>query len=433
MSWLLLCAIIGLFLIVAYKAWRKWVVPWRTVEELIGHIARGEKPPTFLVNGGAEPRRVGLALEDLFNRHQHLSRQISDRVSDAQTIFTALHDGLLVVDAGHRLTLANRSFQQLFSPKDGFLGRPLLEVIRDPALDRLVAETLRGNGTQRGELTVPDLDMNSPRRMQISAVAVKNERHETTGAVVLFHDITQLKQADEIRRDFVANVSHELRTPLSILSGYIETLLDDPETSPEELGRILEVMKRHSDRLGVLVDDLLILAQLESTNPNLHFSEVRLSELFAAIVRDWARKFSEKKLSVDVTIAPELPLVWADETRLHEILYNLLDNALKYSHPGGRIRLQAQQRGDQIVLSVSDTGVGISEADLPRIFERFYRTDKARSRELGGTGLGLSIVKHIAQMHGGSVEAESEPGRGTTIRVLLPVSGAGAHTSVTET
>jgi two-component system phosphate regulon sensor histidine kinase PhoR len=160
---------------------------------------------------------------------------------------------------------------------------------------------------------------------------------------------------------------------------------------------------------------------------------VRLSELFATIVRDWARKFSEKKLSVDVTIAPGLPLVWADETRLHEILYNLLDNALKYSHPGSRIRLQAQQRGDQIVLSVSDTGVGISEADLPRIFERFYRTDKARSRELGGTGLGLSIVKHIAQMHGGSVEAESEPGRGTTIRVLLPVSGAGAGTPVTET
>jgi two-component system phosphate regulon sensor histidine kinase PhoR len=152
---------------------------------------------------------------------------------------------------------------------------------------------------------------------------------------------------------------------------------------------------------------------------------VRLSELFAAIVHDWAKKFAEKKLSVDIAIAANLPIIRADETRLQEILYNLLDNSLKYTQPGGKIRLQAQRDGDEIALSVSDTGLGISETDLPRVFERFYRTDKARSRELGGTGLGLSIVKHIAQMHGGRVEAQSELGRGTTIRVLLPLNGAG--------
>jgi len=192
------------------------------------------------------------------------------------------------------------------------------------------------------------------------------------------------------------------------------------------------VMKKHSNRLGVLVDDLLTLAQLESTNPNLQLSDVRLSELFAAIVRDWAKKFAEKKLSIDVGVASDLPVVRADETRLQEVLYNLLDNALKYSSPGGKIRLQAQRRGREVALSVSDTGVGISETDLPRIFERFYRADKARSRELGGTGLGLSIVKHIAQMHGGSVEAESVLGRGTTIRVLIPLNGASKQASVTE-
>jgi two-component system phosphate regulon sensor histidine kinase PhoR len=228
-------------------------------------------------------------------------------------------------------------------------------------------------------------------------------------------------------------VSHELRTPLSILRGYIETLLDDPETSPDELGRILEVMKRHSNRLGVLVDDLLTLAQLESANPNLQLSDVRLSDLFAAIVHDWAKKFAEKKLSIDISVAADLPVVRGDETRLQEILYNLLDNALKYSRPGDKIRLQAQKRGDEVALTVSDTGVGISDADLPRIFERFYRADKARSRELGGTGLGLSIVKHIAQMHGGRVEAESKLGRGTTIRVVLPLNGAVEQATVTET
>jgi two-component system phosphate regulon sensor histidine kinase PhoR len=336
-----------------------------------------------------------------------------------------MQDGLLVVDTRHRITLVNRTFRQLFGLGDSIVGQPLLDIVRQAELDRLIAETLRTRTPQTSELTISVPPSNSPRRMQLSAVAMKNEADVTTGAVVLFHDITQLKQADEIRRDFVANVSHELRTPLSILRGYIETLLDDPETSPDELGRILEVMKRHSNRLGVLVDDLLTLAQLESANPNLQLSDVRLSELFAAIVHDWAKKFAEKKLSVDIAIAANLPIIRADETRLQEILYNLLDNSLKYTQPGGKIRLQAQRDGDEIALSVSDTGLGISETDLPRVFERFYRTDKARSRELGGTGLGLSIVKHIAQMHGGRVEAQSELGRGTTIRVLLPLNGAG--------
>jgi two-component system phosphate regulon sensor histidine kinase PhoR len=433
MFWFLLCGIVGSAIALGYAAWRNWIAPWRRIEKMIQQIAQGRMPHTFLVDGGPEPRRVGLALEDIFNRHQQLNQQITERASGTQTIFAAMQDGLLVTDTRHRITLVNRTFQELFGLRESFMGQPLLEVVRDAVLDQLIRETLRTGAPQRSELTIPGSQSNSLRRMQLSAVAMKNDSDGTTGAVVLFHDITQLKQADDIRRDFVANVSHELRTPLSILRGYIETLLDDPQTSPDELGRILEVMKRHSNRLGVLVDDLLTLAQLESTNPNLQLSNVRLSELFAAIVRDWAKKFAEKKLSVDVSVASDLPTVRADETRLQEVLYNLLDNTLKYSRPGGKIRLQAQKRGDEIALIVSDTGVGISETDLPRIFERFYRADKARSRKLGGTGLGLSIVKHIAQMHGGRVEAESELGRGTTIRVMLPVNGTADQSAVTET
>jgi len=424
MKWLFLCAMSGSAIALGYAVWRRWIAPWRWVENMIRQIARGEKPRTFLINSGDEPRRVGLALEEIFNLQQQLNHQIAERAVGTETIFAAMQDGLLVVDTRHRITLVNRTFRQLFRLGNSIVDQPLLDIVRQAELDRLIAETLRTRTPQTSELTISVLPSNSPRRMQLSGVAMKNEADVTTGAVVLFHDITQLKQADEIRRDFVANVSHELRTPLSILRGYIETLLDDPETSPDELGRILEVMKRHSNRLGVLVDDLLTLAQLESANPNLQLSDVRLSELFAAIVHDWAKKFAEKKLSVDIAIAANLPIIRADETRLQEILYNLLDNSLKYTQPGGKIRLQAQRDGDEIALSVSDSGLGISETDLPRVFERFYRTDKARSRELGGTGLGLSIVKHIAQMHGGRVEAESELGRGTTIRILLPLDGA---------
>ena len=424
MKWLLLWAISGLAIALGYAVWRRWIAPWDWVENMIRQVARGERPRTFLLNGGSAPRRVGLALEAVFNLQQQLNHQIAERAVGTETIFAAMQDGLLVVDTRHRISLVNRSLRHLFGLGDSIVGHPILEIIREADLDRLIAETLRTGTPQGHELIISDSQSNSPRRMQLSAVAMKSETDTPNGAVVLFHDITQLKQADEIRRDFVANVSHELRTPLSILRGYIETLLDDPGTSRDELERILEVMKRHSSRLGVLVDDLLTLAQLESANPDLQLSDVRVRELFAAIVHDWAKKFAEKKLSVDIAIAANLPVIRADETRLQEVLYNLLDNSLKYTQAGGKISLQAQRHGDEIALSVGDTGLGISETDLPRVFERFYRADKARSRELGGTGLGLSIVKHIAQMHGGRVEAESELGRGTTIRVLLPLNGA---------
>jgi two-component system, OmpR family, phosphate regulon sensor histidine kinase PhoR len=434
MKWLFLFAIVGTLIALGYAVWHKWIAPWRWIEHMIRQIARGEKPPTFLIRDAGEPQRIGLALEDIFNLQQRLRREITERTAGTKTIFSAMQDGLLVVDNRRHIALVNRTFRQLFGLGETVIGEPLLDIVRAVELDRLIMETLRTGASEAAELTIPGLHGTPPRRMQLSAVAMKSDADAITGVVVLFHDITQLRQADEIRRDFVANVSHELRTPLSILRGYIETMLDDPQISPDELGRILEVMKRHSNRLGILVDDLLTLAQLESTNPNLQLSEVRLSELFTAIVHDWAKKFAEKKLSLDIAVVPNFPIIRADETRLQEVLYNLLDNALKYTQPGGKIRLQAQRHGDEVVISVSDTGIGINDADLPRVFERFYRADKARSHEgVRGTGLGLSIVKHIAQMHGGRVEAESKLGRGTTIRVLLPLNGTVDPTAVTET
>jgi two-component system phosphate regulon sensor histidine kinase PhoR len=246
----------------------------------------------------------------------------------------------------------------------------------------------------------------------------------------LFHDITALKRADEIRRDFVANVSHELRTPLSILRGYIETMLDDPKMPRGETARILEVMDQHSKRLGLLANDLLTLAQLESGSSSLQLGEIDLLRLLSDLVRDWKKKFATKNLEAVVDVSDDCSIIRADEVRLREVFDNLFDNAVKYSGKGGKIGLGATRRASEIVLSVNDSGIGIGQEDLPRIFERFYRADKARSRELGGTGLGLSIVKHIAQLHGGRVEAESELGKGTTIRVILP--NASPNRTVTE-
>jgi two-component system phosphate regulon sensor histidine kinase PhoR len=421
MSWLFLGLVCVLFAAMGVVVWRKWIAPWRQIERLVTQIAGNDRPRTFLVDGGPEPRRVGLALENIFVRQQELARQIAGRESGTQTILRAMQDGLLVVDKSLRVTLVNQAFRKVFGLPEISLGTPLLDIVRDATVDRLIAETLRTGKAMQSELILTDSKTNSERDVEVSSVPMSDDADLTTGAVVLFHDITQLKQADRVRRDFVANVSHELRTPLSILSGYIETLLDSPKTSREELSRILRVMERHSKRLGLLVDDLLSLAQLESRSTTLQLSDVQLPELFESVIRDWEKQLVEKRLKVTVDLSPDARTIRVDETRLHEVLYNLLENAVKYSRENGQIRLQATQRGHEITVSVTDNGIGIRKDDLLRIFERFYRADKARSRELGGTGLGLAIVKHIVQLHGGRVEAESELGRGTTIRVVLPV------------
>src|SRR6266480_725407 len=420
MYWLILGVLCALFAVIALLLWRKWTAPWPQIEQLVSQIARGESPSTFLISGGADPHRIGLALETIFARQRDLQRQIAGRESDTQTILGAMEDGVLVVDERSLITLMNSTFQKLFDLRDPAVGVPLVEAVRHATLDQLIAGTLKTGEAMRSELSITDSRSHGERHIEVSAVPIKKTDAEMSGAVVLFHDITKLKQLDQIRREFVANVSHELRKPLSILRGYIEVLLDEPETQREELARILSIMERHSKRLQRLVDELLSLAQLESSQATLELSDVRIDELFNNLIRDWKEKLAAKNLKVVVDLAPEALTLQADATRLEEVLYNLLDNAVKFSHENGQVHLQATRLGSDMVLSVADTGFGIRKEHLPRIFERFYRADKARSRELGGTGLGLAIVKHIAQLHGGRVEAESELGCGTTIRVVLP-------------
>ncbi|HLW35742.1 MAG TPA: ATP-binding protein [Chthoniobacterales bacterium] len=426
MAWIFVIGITGLLLFAGFRVFRRWIAPWREIDDLVRTVGRGEQPRTFLIEGGRQAQRVGVALEEILLRQRQLDRQIGERESGRRAILSAMQDGLLVVDGQSRVTLMNPAFSRLFEIGEDSLGSPLLETVRNPALEKIIAETLEHRKTSHGELSI------GRREFQMTSVPMGAETGTVLGAVVLFHDITALKRADEMRRDFVANVSHELRTPLSILRGYIETLLDSPTMTRGETIRILEVMDQHSKRLGLLANDLLTLAHLESGGSSLQLSEVDLLRFLSELVRDWGKKFVTKNLETVVDVSDDCSTIRADEQRLREVFDNLLDNALKYSDKGGAIRLAADRRNGEIALSVSNKGVEISQEDLPRIFERFYRADKARSRELGGTGLGLSIVKHIAQLHGGRVEAESEPGKGTTIRVVLPVA-AQSNTAVTQT
>jgi two-component system phosphate regulon sensor histidine kinase PhoR len=408
----------GLLIVVAaaFYMQRLWLRPWQELEHLLTRIGRGEQPPTFLLSGTAQTRRVGLALEQLLARQRALDRQVSKDAAEVRAVFAALTDGLLVVDSTQRILICNPAFEKLYGRSRIATGTALLDIIRDSDVIEPIRATLDQAQARIAEVSAPD----RKKQLQLNAVPITDQNGKASGVVALFHDISRLKQADAIRRDFVANVSHELRTPLSIFHGNLETLLEAGDLDENETRHIYEVMKRHSDRLNLLVNDLLSLARLESKEANVQLAEINLRDFLEGVTRDWVKRLAGKNLRLELQVPDDFPAVHADERRLEEVVHNLLDNAVKYSHPGGAIRIGATASDDEITLSVSDDGVGIPALDLPRIFERFYRADRARSRELGGTGLGLSIVKHIAQLHGGRVEAESILGQGTTIRVILP-------------
>ena len=416
-------AIAVVLLLVWWRVWRRWIEPWRELEELVTAVVAGKRPRKFLMTGNARANALGLALEKLAARQNELERTATAGTNSLQSVLGALPDGLVLVDQQRRIQLMNPQFQRLFRLQEEANGVGLLEIVRNAAVERAVSDALE-SGELRTEPVTIGRDLEERREMEVTAVPFPAGKNGASNAVVLFRDVTQVWQVENMRRDFVANVSHELRTPLSIFRGYLETLLDDPQQPHDELVRILEVMDRHAERLTLLVEDILSLARLEMPGARLDFTEVPLSDFLAGILRDWEKRFAAKAILVTLDAPADLPVLHADEHRLEEVIHNLLDNAVKYSQPEGKIRLRAERAGEAVRISVVDEGVGIPARDLPRIFERFYRADKARSRQIGGTGLGLSIVKHIAQLHGGTVEAASEPGRGATISIVLPTESS---------
>ncbi|MGZ4985533.1 MAG: sensor histidine kinase [Chthoniobacterales bacterium] len=421
MSWLIIGAVIAAVLVAFWlRARRRWVEPWTELEELVTAIVSRKAPRKFLMTANERANTLGLELEKLADKQRELEVTATQGSNSLQSILGALPDGLALVDQQRRIQVMNPQFRELFGLRDDVSGIGLLEIVRDAIVERAVVAALE-HGELRTEPMTIARGLESKRELEVTAVPFTTGNNGTHNAVVLFRDMTQVRQVEEMRRDFVANVSHELRTPLSIFRGYLETLLDDPVQPREELIRILEVMDRHADRLTLLVEDILSLAKLETPGARLDLTEIYLPDFLDGILRDWEKRFGTKLLTASLDARDDLPVISADEHRLQEVIYNLLDNAVKYSQPEGKIRLQAERVDHSVRISVSDEGVGILARDLPRIFERFYRADKARSRQLGGTGLGLSIVKHIAQLHGGSVEAASEPGHGTTISIVLPV------------
>lgn len=401
--------------------WRRQAKDWRHLLQLLNDIGDGRAPSGFIFRRGGRFAQLTHPLEKLADEQNRLREQINQDAFNLRTILASMEEGVMVVDAQHVLRLVNPSFLQLFDVKTTPLGQTVLRTLREAAFEEMIAAALKTGEAQTGEVT-----MNAskpPRHFAVHAVPIREQTGEP-GVVMIVRDISRLRQLEDVRREFVANVSHELRTPLSIFHGYLENLIDAPTMARKEQAEIFEVLRKHSLRLNALLEDLLTLARLESRHETLDRCELDLGEVMRSVAADWAAKIRAKKLTVAVEAAPDLPPVLADRLRLEQVLHNLLENAVKYTEPEGRITLRATADAQAVVLRVEDTGSGIPPADLPHIFERFYRADKARTREQGGTGLGLSIVKHIVQLHGGTVSAESKYGGGTAIILRLPTAAA---------
>ena len=373
----------------------------------------GDLTPPRLGFGDDELGIVARALDESV---QEVGRRLGEQARDRarmEAILAGMVEGVIVVDPQARLQLVNDAARQMLKLEDVAIGRPYIETIRMPAIAELVAGVLFGRAPGALQLSPP----RDPSRT-IMATAAPAAGAAAHGVILVLHDITDLRRADQIRRDFVANVSHELRTPLTAIRGYVEAL-SDGDADEDERRRFLDIIARHTQRMERLVKDLLRLARLDAGQETLDLIACDTRSLMDALVADLTPAAAERGQRIEVTIAPGAEAVLGDPAKLHDALRNLVANAITYAPGQSTIRIGAEPAGARVAISVSDQGPGIPDEDLSRVFERFYRVDKSRARDPGGTGLGLAIVKHLVELHGGTVRAENGANGGARFTISI--------------
>ena len=389
----------------------------RSIEARAARYQHGDFARTTPDYGEDEIGAVARTLDALAYEFDARVAALGDDRARMQAILAGMIEGVIVVNEHGRLQLANAAARRLLRIDGAVEGRHYPEIVRHPGVARQISAALAGRAPESVELTGVGRDAASTLIARTAPVASPGGR----GAVVVLHDITDLKRADQIRRDFVANVSHELRTPLTAIRGYVEAMAD---AGPEDARRFLEIVGRHTRRMERLVHDLLRLARLDAGQEALDRVPCSVESLFMAVEADVSNLIATRRQTVARIVAPEAATVSGDPVKLQDALRNLLENATNYSPEGSRITMQAERRRDRLVLSVEDEGPGIPDADLERVFERFYRVDKSRTRDgrdPGGTGLGLAIVKHLIELHGGSVRASNRTPHGAVFTIALPL------------
>jgi two-component system, OmpR family, phosphate regulon sensor histidine kinase PhoR len=391
-------------------------------------IAEGEFRPLLRESPRDELSDLADSLNQTAAQLDREIRLLSGERNRSSAILRSMVEGVAVIDAEERLVFYNRAFSEILNVEAaGAEGRPLIEVVRNSELLSLIRRALRGEEGLQSDIT---MGITQTLSFSITAAPVKaldvsasgpSPSGKPSGAVVVLHDVTELRRLERVRQDFVANVSHEFKTPLTAIQGFAETLLAGALDDPENNRRFLEIIRNHAIRLARLTNDLLKLARVEAGKLELEFSSVGLLELIEGCTETTLLKANRKDITLEFTVPPQLPPVRGDAALLRDVLQNLLDNAIQYTPAGGHISVSATAGPREAVVTVADTGIGIPLTDSERIFERFYRVDAARSREAGGTGLGLSIAKHIVEAHAGKLWVESTVGQGSKFSFSLPL------------
>ena len=413
--------LIGLMLAAALGAWltQRVATPLSRLTQVAHAYATGDLTARAPAASIREVHELSEALGTMARALQAHIGELTTQRNQARAILESMAEGVIALDADGKILLGNPAAGTLFGVDVGrSTGRRLFELVRFPEMQELVRTAL-----QHHQRMTKDLRMFHPHEKLLRVHAVPCEGCGPTGpcAVLVIQDVTEDHRYDQLRREFVANVSHELKSPLTAIRGLTETLLGGALDDPTHNRRFVQLIDEDTARLSRLIDDLLALSQIESQAVPLRLSFVALRPLVESVVTSLQPGLAQHDLTVILELSSDL-VVQADADRLRQVFANLLDNAIKYNTPGGRITVSALRDGAWVKAMVADTGVGIPEKDLPRIFERFYRVDKGRSRELGGTGLGLAIVKHIVEAHGGSVSVDSRLSHGSTFFFTVPLA-----------
>jgi two-component system phosphate regulon sensor histidine kinase PhoR len=392
--------------------------PLRLIAANAALIGKGGFSSRIPVTGRDEVGELAIVINDMAARIEDQLNRISAERHRLDTILSGMGEGVLVTDSAGIITLVNPSFRSLFSIGDAREGESLIEIIRHPDLIAAMKKVLATREEILAEIVLQSLP--GTRVSILTHWVPLLEDGVMQGAVAVFHDISDIKRLEQVRKDFVANVSHELRTPVTVIKGYAETLTSDAASmNPEQIVHFSRIINNHAERLSGLINDLLTLSQLESGKMEMEIKPVTLKSSVNRACNLLEQKASDKQIGIHQQINIGETMLLADPGRLEQVLINLLDNAIAYTPTQGVVTVSAMDQNTMVRIDVTDNGIGIPPKDLPRIFERFYRVDDARSKELRGTGLGLSIVRHIVQTHGGTVSVQSVPGKGSTFSFTL--------------
>jgi two-component system phosphate regulon sensor histidine kinase PhoR len=387
--------------------------PLHDISVVSKKLASGEFDQRLPITGDEEIASLGTSLNTMAQTLNSKIHELSDGKQQLELILEAMEQGVMVLDRNARITLTNSSLRRVLGTDRDLSRKTPLEVLRRPELDEAVHDVLRGGPPQTFEIAAGNNKI-----FQANVAPVTNVLGNIESAVVVFNDLTDIRNTERMRRDFVANVSHEFKTPLTSIRGYTETLLSGAMDDPAIAEDFLYTIERNAQHLEALVRDLLMLAKLEAEVPAMK-EQVDLRNLIDEQIASRSKSIGER----DIQVSVECPAaqIHADRARISTALSNLIDNAIYYNKTGGQIVVCAELQDGMLHLSVTDTGNGIPSEELPRIFERFYRVDKARARESGGTGLGLSIVKHAIESQGGSITVTSRLGMGSAFTIHLPI------------